>query len=846
MKILEGRPWERPELTSQGRVPPSATLARPRISLNGRWDFSLLPHPEAATREWSSIEVPGLWTMQGFAPPQYTNVQMPFDERPPRVPEENPTGIFRRRFARPAGERVVLHFGGSEGALFVELNGEPVGIHKDARTPAEFDVTELLEDDNELVCAVVQWSDASFVEDQDQWWHGGLPRDVFLYATPREHIADVFARGHADGRFELDVVGPPADIRLVRDGRTVLDGPGRVTDPALWSAEMPELYELVVTAGDDEVSCQVGFRTVEIAGRQLLVNGKAIRVCGVNRHDHDDRRGRAVTREVMEADVRLMKAFNVNAVRCSHYPNDPYWLELCDRHGLYVIDEANIEAHAYYDELCDDPRYAAAFMERVRNMVERDKNHASVILWSLGNESGYGANHDAAADWLRERDPTRPLHYEGAIARDWGGGHRATDVVCPMYADVGAIESFARESDDPRPLILCEFSHAMGNSNGGLADYYAAFDRHDALQGGFIWEWIDHGIRVGDHWAYGGDFGERRHDANFCADGLVWPDRTPHPAMYELKYLAAPLEVEHLGGGRFRIVNRLSFRDLSHLRGEWEGGKLPTSGEFELDVGEREHVTMRFYEGEHEVAWRQFELRSPTAPELRRLGPASIDLPDVLDGPHLQLWRAPTDNDGLPLHPGREVGPLKRWRRLDFDVPHRHEVHRLEDGALLVEHEVEVPADLPRIGVVLTLAPGLERLEYLGRGPWENYPDRQASAMVGRYTSSVTDEYVPYIAPQEHGHHGDTRWLRLTREDGTGIEVRGMPTIGFSASHFTAQDLTAARHTSDLTPRPEVILNLDHAQRGLGTASCGPDTSPRYRLSAGTYRFSYVIQQLGL
>jgi beta-galactosidase len=848
MKILEDRPWERPELTSQGRVPPSATLRRPSVSLNGRWDFALLPHPEAAVQEWSTIEVPGLWTMQGFARPQYTNVQMPFDDQPPTVPEDNPTGVFRRPFARPVGERVVLHFGGSEGALFVELNGEPLGIHKDSRTPAEFDVTDRLEDDNELVCAVVQWSDASFVEDQDQWWHGGLPRDVFLYATPREYIADVFARGYADGRFEVDA---PGEIRLVdADGRTVLDGPGRLNDPRLWSAEAPHLYTLHVTAGDDEVSTQVGFRTVEIAGRQLLVNGKPVRICGVNRHDHDDRRGRAVTRELMEADVRLMKAFNVNAVRCSHYPNDPYWLDLCDRHGLYVIDEANIEAHAYYDNLCADPRYADAFMERVRNMVERDKNHPSVILWSLGNESGYGPNHDAAADWLRERDPTRPLHYEGAIARDWSGGHRATDVVCPMYADVDAIEAYARDSEDPRPLILCEFSHAMGNSNGGLADYYAAFDRHEALQGGFVWEWIDHGIRVGDHWAYGGDFGETRHDANFCADGLVWPDRTPHPAMYELKYLAAPLEVEHLGGGRFRIHNRNLFTELDHLRGEWEGGELPTSGEFALDVGDRDHVTMRFYDGDREVAWRQFELRPPKAPELRRVGPASIDFPDLLDGPHLQLWRAPTDNDGLPLHPGRAVGPLERWLELGLDtgldVPHRMEVHRLEDGGLLFEHEVEVPADLPRIGVVLTLAPGLERLEYFGRGPWENYPDRQASAVVGRYESTVTDEYVPYIAPQEHGHHGDVRWLRLTREDGTGIEVRGLPTIGFSASHFTAADLTAARHTSDLQPRPEVILSLDHAQRGLGTASCGPDTSPRYRLSAGTYRFAYVVQQLGL
>jgi beta-galactosidase len=862
--------WEQPELTSLNRLAPRATVCgRPRQSLDGTWDFALVPRPSEApaASDFVPVEVPGLWTMQGFAPPAYTNVVMPFDDKPPTVPDANPTGVYRRRFARPSGERVVLHFGGSEGALFVTLNGEPVGIAKDARTPAEFDVTERLEASNELVVAVVQWSDARFIEDQDQWWHGGLPRSVFLYTTPHEHIADVFARGDMRGHLALAVDGPPGRARLVDpDGAVVLDEPvdtrldADIVEPRLWSAETPELYTLTVTGADDEVSCQVGFRSVAISGRRLLVNGRPVRICGVNRHDHDDVRGRAVTPELMEADARLMKAFNVNAVRCSHYPNDPYWLDLCDRLGLYVVDEANIEAHAYYDDLCADPRYADAFSERVRNMVERDKNHPSIIFWSLGNESGYGPNHDAAADWVRERDPSRPLHYEGAIARDWSGGRRATDVICPMYADVDSISAWAdKPTDDPRPLILCEFSHAMGNSNGGLADYYAAFDRHAALGGGYVWEWIDHGIRRTDdrgreYWAYGGDFGEPRHDANFCADGLVWPDRTPHPAMHELKYLAAPVRVEHLGNGRFRVENRYAFRDLSHLRATGNDHEIPLDREFTLDLAGRDHVTFRFYDGDHEIAWQQLELRAPEAAPVSRLGPASpSDVPFLLDGPHLQLWRAPTDNDGLPLHASRNVGPLARWLELGLDreipagIVHRHTISRVE-GGVLFEHEVEVPeelADLPRIGVTLTFAAGLERLEYLGRGPWENYPDRQASAMVGRYRSTVGDEYVPYIAPQEHGHHGDTRWLTLTDQQGRGIRVTGQPTIGFSVSHFTAADLTAARHTIDLEPRAEVILNLDHAQRGLGTASCGPDTAARYRIAAGTHRFAYVIQPVG-
>ena len=347
--------------------------------------------------------------------------------------------------------------------------------------------------------------------------------------------------------------------------------------PRQWSAENPALYTLVVTLeGGESVAVRVGFRRIEIRDRRLLVNGKPILVCGVNRHEHDDVHGRVVSRAAMEHDIRLMKRFNVNAVRTSHYPDDPYWLDLCDRYGLYVVDEANAESHDRYDELCRDPRYSTAFLTRAQNMVERDKNHPSVILWSLGNESGYGPNHDAAAGWVRSRDPSRPLHYEGAIRRNWTGGRAATDIVCPMYPEIADIEAFAR-GDDPRPMVLCEYSHAMGNSNGGLADYFAAFDRHGALQGGFIWEWVDHGIRVTDehgreYWAYGGDFGDEPNDANFCADGLVWPDRTPHPALFEFKHLAQPVRVEPVdaGAGRFRVVSRLDFADLTSLRGTWE------------------------------------------------------------------------------------------------------------------------------------------------------------------------------------------------------------------------------------------------------------------------------------
>jgi beta-galactosidase len=972
--------WEMPELTSLNRLQPRATITREPAtwtSLDGDWDFRLATDPDAALHElsaargWRTVEVPGLWTMQGFESPQYTNVVMPFRERPPHVPDANPTGIYRRSFTVPRAwrrRRVVLHFGGVEGALHVIVNGQPVGIAKDARTPAEFDITRLLRRDepNELLAVVARWSDASFVEDQDQWWHAGIARGVRLYATPPTHVADVFACADLDDEYRHGLLSIAVDLRgtvgdsilaaqlLDPEGRTILDAPFdlagerakldlHVRRPQRWSAEEPALYTLVLSLkggfGQERLACGVGFRRVEIRDGLLRVNGKPMLIRGVNRHDHDDVHGRVISRELMDTDLRLMKQFNVNAVRTSHYPNDPHWLDLCDRHGLYVIDEANVESHAYYDEVCRDARYANAFLERVRDMVERDKNHPSVILWSLGNESGYGPNHDAAAGWLRARDPSRPLHYEGGIRRDWSGGQRVTDIVCPMYASVEDIETWAERSGDTRPLILCEYSHAMGNSNGGLSDYFAAFERHRRLQGGFVWEWIDHGIRQTDdrgrpYWAYGGDFGDVPNDANFCADGLVWPDRIPHPAMQELKFLAQPIRVESVetASGRFRIRNLHDFATLAGYRGTWEltengavrqRGKLPAlrvapgdALDVKLDLrptsgGER-LITFRFFRrtaaawapAGHEVAWQQVALparanrvRTARGSRPREVG-GSIVLEAqgvqatiarktgllaelsregrcaLLGGPRLQLWRAPTDNDGLRLLPHRESGVLRQWLELGLDrISHRLEsidvlrdrvevvhrasgrrdwddavhtqVYRLVGADLRVDNEVLVgPAlrDLPRVGVTLTLPAGLERLDWYGRGPWDNYVDRKASAVIATFESTVTDQYVPYILPQEHGHRSDVRRLSLTDETGFGLEVEGRPSIGFTASHFTTEDLYTARHTCDLDPRPEIYLSLDHGQRGLGTASCGPDTHPRYRLTAPSYRFTYTLK----
>lgn len=1028
--ILGGvKSWENPQLIGLNKLPPRATLipfpsAADALAaaaegspwflrLDGRWQFKLVSRPEAATWAelgpdgWSAITVPGNWTMQGFGAPHYTNVVMPFPDEPPHVPAENPTGIYRRTFDVPRewrGRRVVLHFGGCEGALFVYVNGQPVGISKDARTPAEFDISVLVHFDgpNELVAVVPRWSDASFIEDQDHWWHAGLQREVYLCSTGRPHLQDVFARGDLADDLQTGILrvtckigfagelheGCTVETQLYDDAaapvfatplratvivpdnpwtvpdarRTELRLEGTIPQVRRWSAETPDLYTLVVTlttaASEESTRCTVGFRRVEIRDRQLLVNGAPVLIKGMNLHDHHDTEGKAVPRATMEADVRLMKQFNVNAVRTAHYPKDPYYYELFDRYGLYVIDEANIEAHAFYRELCRDPRYTAAFVARVQAMVERDKNHPCIIAWSLGNESGYGPNHDAAAGYVRAADPSRPLHYEGAIASgdgsSWAAGHRATDIVCPMYAPIRDIAAWAETTDDWRPLILCEYSHAMGNSNGSLADYWAAFEAHKGLQGGFIWEWLDHGIRQvapdgQTYWAYGGDFGDEPNDANFVADGIVWPNRTPHPALFEFKYLAQPVRVESvdLAAGRVRIVNRQDFADLSWLRGEWEltvagerahGGELPRldapaggGQEVTLDLGPtgpgERFLNFRFYQAvdtrwapaDFEVAWAQIPL--PAGAPAVAVSRSTADQPVIAHedeqtitlqtggvtahfaradgllaafggrdnllvcGPRLNVWRAATDNDGIKLmldradwqaHP-----PLMRWLALGLDrlrhalvnirldrkgelpaveVVHqasgrdrlgdfRH-VHRytlLPSGELAVENVVQMGegiTDLPRVGVSLVLAPGLEALDWFGRGPWENYADRKAAAMVGHYRSIVADQYVPYIMPQEHGHLTDVRWLTLRGVNGLGLRVAGAPTFECSVSHFTEDDLFRARHTCDLKPRPEVYLNLDAAQRGLGTGSCGPDTLPQYCLLGSEYRFAYRLSLL--
>ncbi|MDR0932951.1 MAG: DUF4981 domain-containing protein, partial [Victivallales bacterium] len=646
------RLWENPLCTSVNRLSSRSTLFPfatekeaktdsfepfdcPRImNLNGTWKFQYLSRPEevkeqftseqCADSQWDDIVVPGNWTVQGYDKPHYTNVQMPWQEQPPFVPQENPTGVYRRTFELDKSliaRRIVLHFSGVESCFFVYVNGVEVGMAKDSRTCAEFDITPFVRTGvNTLAVVVIRWSDGSFFEDQDHWWMAGIYRDVYIYHTAKEYIRDVFAKiglenDYTDGVLNVTVnagfgaarhpAGYTAEIRLYNaNGKMVLNAPEiieiipnkgvpigskkiAISAPALWSAEAPNLYRLTVTLLDPDknvveaTGCDLGFKSVELKDGNLLINGKAVKFFGVNRHDFDPIHGKTVSLELMRRDVELMKAFNFNAVRTCHYPNDPRFLALCDRYGLYVISEANIECHAFYDFLTDDPEFMPAMLERVTRMVVRDKNHPAVCEWSLGNESGIGANFGALAGWIRRYDPSRLVHYEGALFSMFYPAYKPsinqdiTDTVCPMYPRFEYIDKYLA-GNDPRPFIMCEYTHAMGNSNGALKHYFELFRRERRMQGGFIWDWVDQGLEKCDEkgrkfYAYGGDFGDEPNDFDFCCNGMIWPDRTPHPAMYEFKYLAKPFTIRplELNRGVFEVENYNYFVTLDDLEFEY-------------------------------------------------------------------------------------------------------------------------------------------------------------------------------------------------------------------------------------------------------------------------------------
>jgi beta-galactosidase len=948
-------------------------LASPLVqSLNGRWKFHWVEKPADRPLDffketydvsrWDEIDVPSNWEFQGYGTPIYVNqpYEFPGEPNPPHVPHDhNPVGSYKQWFTVPAewsAKEIFLHFGAVKSAFYVWINGHFVGYSQGSKTPAEWNITKFLKSGrNSVALQVYRWSDGTYLECQDMWRLSGITRDVYLVAAPKIRIRDFFAvtRFDQDSRagglgLSIDIVNHAPEARpgatnvtihlfdakgkeLLRQKHPVrFNGDGRSTvrvdeilegvDP--WTAETPNLYTLALELFDDigvlEVAgCRVGFRTVEIRSGQLLVNGMPIDIKGTNRHEHDGLSAHVISEELMRKDIALMKQNNINAVRTSHYPNDPRWYELCDRYGIYVVDEANIESHGMgYGEktLAKNADFREAHLDRTRRMVERDKNHPSVIIWSLGNEGGDGPNFAATYAWTHGRDSTRPVHYERA------GEGPNTDIVCPMYA-WSYLERYASRVQT-RPLIMCEYMHSMGNSTGNMQDVWDIIERYPQLQGGFIWDWVDQAFMkttsTGErYWAYGGDWGgpDVPSDGNFLCNGLVDPDRRPHPALAEVKkvYQYVAVNPLPLSTNQFELINKHDFTNLKQFDVHWEllgDGRPVTGGTIEhpdvpprsrrivtLDLlsvdpvpGVEYVITFRTLTREEtELVPRRFEVATsqhflPPSPVPLLL--SSVSLPELditrqdstlvlstnrfsvgfnsqtgmmlfyrFEGTEIlergiepNFWRPPTDNDFGSDYPRRAIvwrHAGERRRLLDFsaqrkgraevcvrvqyllpDVSARFHITYivLGNGEVRIEstflpQKVSLP-DLPRLGITMRLRKDFEYLEYYGRGPHENYCDRNTSALVGRYTTTVREQYVPYISPQENGNKTDVRWAALRSTSGTGILVSGAPTFSMSALHYTVEDLTqetrGSMHTIDLMERDFITLNIDLKQRGVG------------------------------
>ena len=991
------------------------------MPLDGIWRFRYSPSPSERpywffredfdTRSWDEIDVPSTWEREGYGIPYYVNIGYTFKVNPPFIDHsDNPVGSYRRSFTLPAGwkgKEVFLTFDGVTSAFYVWINGQEAGYSEDSKTRSEFNISPFLRRGrNTVAVEVYKYSDGSYLEGQDFWRLSGIQRSVWLQARPKAYIRDYFATAtlindYSDGHLKLSVElansdGKAADLRLEAglyeddvkiyggtktcesvDSLCTVELTAEVPQVHQWSAESPSLYTLVLTLADsrgrvlESVSSRIGFRTVEIENNQLLLNGRAIYLKGTDLHEHDAVRGHTIDEELMLKDIKLMKTHNINAVRTSHYPQPEKFYELCDQYGLYLVDEANIESHGigYRKEntLADKPQWLEQHLFRTERMVERDKNHPSVIIWSLGNEGGDGRNFIATYRWIKGRDETRPVQYERAEQIS-GYTERHTDIWCPMYPFIEYLESYGLNAGKPgfdRPLIMCEYAHSMGNSTGNLQDYWDVIEKYPVLQGGFIWDWVDQGLletnEEGEkYFAYGGDYGEpgSYSDGNFCCNGLIGPDRVPHPALNEVKkvYQYVKFKPEDLTKGLVTITNGYAFTNLSFFTINWEvlaDGVLFSSGnlnQLSLEPGASATVEIPYGEivpepgaeyflniylsradewgivpQDHMYAEEQMLLPFKTATvsagdaglalvDLRTGGNdltvAGEDFSVVFDissgimksysvrgqelvqsGLRPDFWRAPTDNDygnGMEERDAdwREAGQNRVLTSTHisqpgmnnavitfaFDIPGkdgRKIAGLVTKYTVSAEGTVEVSfsmkktgrtlEEIPRVGMQMILPGRFTSLSWYGRGPHENYADRKTSAFVGIYESSVADQYVPYVRPQENGYRTDTRWLTITGSDGRGIRIEGEPLFCFAALNNLHEDFESPgklsdyrpdaklvnTHIDDVSPRDLVCLNIDYGQMGVGgDDTWGARTHPQYCLRDSEYQYSFRIVPL--
>lgn len=949
--------------------------------------------------QWDKIPVPANWQLHGYGTPIYTNNVYPFKKEPPYISKEppadwttykerTPVGSYLTSFEIPetwSKRQTFIHFEGVKSAFYIWVNGEKVGYSQGSFTQAEFDITDFIKaGSNQLAVEVYRYSDGSYLEDQDYWRLSGIFRPVYIYSTTPVTIRDFFINTDLDStytnaRLSVEVTLANHSNQKVNDysvSATLLDPAGKVIlndatlkasvssissgdktklnfsadvkSPLKWTAETPSLYKMIFelknrTGKTVEVrSCNFGFREVstDSLGR-ILVNGKPVLFKGVNRHEHSPDTGRYVSTKDMIRDIELMKLHNINTVRTSHYPNRPEFYDLCDKYGLYVMDEANIEGHGMYGHagvpaLGERDDWVKTHIERGMAMVERDKNHPCIIFWSMGNESGPGKAFDLLADKMRDRDPSRPVHYEVY----WG----PADVDSNMYPSLDWVEVQGRK-DSSRPYFICEYLHAMGNACGNLQEYWDVIEKYPRLTGACVWDWIDQGLAEVDsegtrYYTYGGDYGDKPNSGNFCINGLIFPDRTASPKLDEIKKVYQYFDVKpvDLLKGKVEFFNKYSFTDLNEFTIAYqltEDGKViyaNTLPDITVKPLGSKQTTLKlpsFKKNDGAQYFLNFYLKQkkndPLIPTGHVLGLTQLKMPIETSlvpvkglamnstpntrqtdtsirisgddfavefdrksglisslkygskqivsggrGPSLNAFRAPVDNDnrrgwyqtGLNKMKSSLI-EIKSEKRSDMVVVTTHIRYTgtqdqlvfdhyaiytiLSDGSILIDNQMDPASDapsLPRLGLLTYLDGSLENITWFGRGPGENYPDRKTGSLIGWYSATVSDMYVPYVRPQTCGNREDTSWLALTDNSDKGILVKADIPFSFTAMHFTEQQLDTARHTNELTPLKDTVLSVDYAQLGLGNGSCGPAVLGKYGLQATPVGWTMILRPL--
>lgn len=967
------------------------------MSLNGTWKFFWVKNADMRPTDfyqvnyndkgWDDMKVPGLWELNGYGDPIYVNVgyawRSQFKNNPPEIPiENNHVGSYRKEITIPAdwkGKEIFAHFGSVTSNMYLWVNGQFVGYSEDSKLEAEFNLTKYLKPGKNLIAfQVFRWCDGTYLEDQDFLRACGVARDCYLYTRNKKYIQDIRITPDLDAQYKdatldiaLKLIGNGCvDLKLIdKTGKEIatssVKGSGNIftsmsiSNPLKWTAETPNLYTLIATLKDgnnvsEVIPFKVGFRKIELKNSQVLVNGQPVLFKGVNRHEMDPDRGYFVSRERMLQDIKIMKQFNINAVRTCHYPDNNLWYELCDQYGLYVVAEANVESHGmgYKEEtLAKNPLYAKAHLERNQRNIQRGYNHPSIIFWSLGNEAGFGPNFEACYKWIKNEDKTRPVQFEQAGTNDY------TDIYCPMYLNYEKSEKYCQGNID-KPLIQCEYAHAMGNSQGGFKEYWDLIRKYPKYQGGFIWDFVDQSLRWEKNgisfYAYGGDW--NRYDGsdnNFMDNGLISPDRKPNPHMYEVGYIqqsiwATPVD---LVNGVINVYNENFFRDLSSYYAEWSlvaNGEVVQTGLLQdLNVNPQQtkqvklnytidgicpekelllNIAFKLKKAEtllpagHVVAKNQLTVRPYKAPKLEIANKQQINIavvpPTIKDNDRYYLivegedfrldferadgflcrydvkglsmlkedgkltpnfMRAPTDND---IAAKRQKEKHTTWKNVDLKL--KSLTHKMENDMAVIDAEYAMESvkaklyltyvinnegtikvtqkmvtdksaevmDMYRFGMQMQMPKQLDQINYYGRGPIENYADRNNVTDIGNYKQTVAEQFYSYIRPQENGSKTDIRWWKQMNKGGNGLMFISEAPFTASALHYSIESLDDGtkkeqRHSEFVQPVDYTNLCIDKIQMGLGCVNTwGAVPLEKYRIPYADYEFSFIMKPI--